>query len=504
VLIALLSVRLVPFAYDDAYIHFRIAENLARHGQPYFNLGERIMSTSSPVWTCVLAALSTLWVALPLTVALLNSVLTIAGAVAWMQCLTILNVMVSRWMKLLFVLGYVGIIIPSSVGLMETPLAMVIIVVAVLFLSQDKPVGWGFVALAIFTRFELMVFVPFFTIAVFRIKHRSICQHAIFFVGAIAILASLTWICYGTVIPHAAVAKQIVYNPCKTDVFVRVFYSIFPLQRFIESFLAIPFVLCICGLFCAALGLLPWNSMLHDKNHVWTIAIGAGGASIAIAYVLKNVFLFGWYIPLYYIPTLFFFTIVASNGLLHRITFFVLATASLSLLMQFSFGGIWTEYLPTRASGARVQRYIEVGTLLHRLFPDAQLMTSEIGGLGYGFKGYILDGCGLISPDALKHHPLKVGTQRLHSGFGAIPAAYVNEKKPELIVSYPTLIELDKTLYADLYEKISVASFSERYQKQIKESSVFRSEVLSIYIRKDIVDRRKIRIITNELNATSD
>jgi len=39
---------------DDAYIHLRIAHNMIRTGHPYFNLGERVMVTSSPVWTLLL------------------------------------------------------------------------------------------------------------------------------------------------------------------------------------------------------------------------------------------------------------------------------------------------------------------------------------------------------------------------------------------------------------------------------------------------------------------
>jgi hypothetical protein len=40
---------------DDAYIHMRIAHNLLRTGHPYFNPGERVMVTSSPVWTLLLS-----------------------------------------------------------------------------------------------------------------------------------------------------------------------------------------------------------------------------------------------------------------------------------------------------------------------------------------------------------------------------------------------------------------------------------------------------------------
>lgn len=37
VVVSVVSLRLLPFASDDAYIHFRIAENFAQNGNPYFN-----------------------------------------------------------------------------------------------------------------------------------------------------------------------------------------------------------------------------------------------------------------------------------------------------------------------------------------------------------------------------------------------------------------------------------------------------------------------------------
>jgi hypothetical protein len=42
-------------AADDSYIHLRIARNLIASGHAYFNADERVMVTSSPLWTIILA-----------------------------------------------------------------------------------------------------------------------------------------------------------------------------------------------------------------------------------------------------------------------------------------------------------------------------------------------------------------------------------------------------------------------------------------------------------------
>jgi arabinofuranosyltransferase len=51
----LVHVLVFNFVTDDAYISFRYAENLARHGALEFNLGERVEGFTNFLWTVVLA-----------------------------------------------------------------------------------------------------------------------------------------------------------------------------------------------------------------------------------------------------------------------------------------------------------------------------------------------------------------------------------------------------------------------------------------------------------------
>lgn len=61
-----------------------MADNLARHGQPYFNLNERVMAGSSPLWLLLLTPLAMLFGEhLPSAVAILNALLLGATALAW-------------------------------------------------------------------------------------------------------------------------------------------------------------------------------------------------------------------------------------------------------------------------------------------------------------------------------------------------------------------------------------------------------------------------------------
>jgi hypothetical protein len=68
-------------------------------------------------------------------------------------------------------------------------------------------------------------------------------------------------------------------------------------------------------------------------------------------------------------------------------------------------------------------------------------MTSEIGGLGWGFHGKILDGVGLASPEAIRYHPMRVPDERSSGLWGEIPAGFVRDSHPDLIVSYDMFAE---------------------------------------------------------------
>ncbi len=69
------------WAYDDPFITYRYAENLAGgHGFVY-NPGERVLSTTTPLFTLLLAAFKSLGADLPLTANLIGAFSLAAGAV---------------------------------------------------------------------------------------------------------------------------------------------------------------------------------------------------------------------------------------------------------------------------------------------------------------------------------------------------------------------------------------------------------------------------------------
>lgn len=516
-----LSIRLLPFACDDAYIHFRIAENFAQHGAPYFNCEQNVMATSSPVWTCAVTLLTLLaqltHSSLPLLVALINGCLTVFGAIIWSRILQkTINRGPSKTTLWLFRFVYVGILLPSSVALMETPLAMLLVGWACLLLIDTKPFAFAVIALAIFTRYELIVFACLAAVLQLTTARGHILRSTLFFLLPFTIFIVALLYFFQTIIPQTTIAKQVVYSLPREIVFQNIFYKLVPrlnypilgiqnawrAQAFLSSFISwalIPGAALLAGL---TLSSVPFSVMFKNRGGRHIVCIGITGVLIALAYVFNHVFLFAWYTPLFCVPILFFVFAVSHTSKLATLFALGLAVLPLSNVVAYSKAGMgYTHGFINAPWGARVQRYIEVGGILNRLFPDARLMTSEIGGLGISFRGVILDGAGLITPSALKHHPIEGQNPEFSFG-GAIPIGFVREMNPELIVSYPMFLQ--ESAWENItnqYLCLNIPAFSDEHSKRIGTNRLLAYDTLRIYVRLDVAKDEKIRILTHALKA---
>ena len=90
--IALLSLRLWHFDFDDAAIVYRIAENLAEGRGWVYNPGETTNASTSALWTLLLAAGSWVFGKAPATAHLVDTA-------AWLGCGVLLYGLVRQWMS---------------------------------------------------------------------------------------------------------------------------------------------------------------------------------------------------------------------------------------------------------------------------------------------------------------------------------------------------------------------------------------------------------------------
>jgi len=154
--------RAIPYIFDDAYIHFRIAQNFAGHGVPYFNLGEPVMASSSSAWTLFLALLIKL---LPSSVnisgmiAIANALFTSVGMIVYTALARQLAPikLTYIWYVPLAII-YLSVTVRASAGQMEVALALLILGLAIRLYAAKSPAAFLLLAVAVFFRLEFIVF----------------------------------------------------------------------------------------------------------------------------------------------------------------------------------------------------------------------------------------------------------------------------------------------------------------------------------------------------------
>jgi hypothetical protein len=151
------------------------------------------------------------------------------------------------------------------------------------------------------------------------------------------------------------------------------------------------------------------------------------------------------------------------------------------------------------AAGARVRKYRQVAAVLFEHFPHASLMTSEIGGLGYAFRGQVVDAAGLVSPAALRYHPLQTPQERSAEWLGAVPVGFVAEVRPGIIVSYAVLIEalLQSDVLHD-YVHIREPVYLAEDVQRAGSAEFWGSEHLHIFIRKDLLPPQAEQVVDDD------
>lgn len=154
-------IRLRVCVADDAYIHERITEHLLRFGQPWFNPGERVMSTSSPIWNLLLAGVFTVlpgWYRIPLIEALSTSV-TVLCAVALVRATPSGNRDRRAWAAVAYiavVIASLCLLIPVAAEQMETAFAVALLACAAVLLDRRPGFALAILVVAGFVRYEIV------------------------------------------------------------------------------------------------------------------------------------------------------------------------------------------------------------------------------------------------------------------------------------------------------------------------------------------------------------
>lgn len=458
----------IELFFDDAYIHARIAENLSNFWQPAFNIGATPFKVDSSSGYIFLISLLNRFVSSIQVIYFLECLVVIITSILLSYCLALKAK--SFLFGLVLIISLLPFFLVAAYGGMETPIVCLLMVMSIIMAFYKRIGGVIFlISLACCFRFEvicLLILILYYYILVEKYK-----KVLIFFSLPVILMMVIEFYLFGEIIPHAAKAKAIGYN--------------FPLEYTLLDVLSFHQgkKWLIVGRLILLSFIIECIEVIYAKFKLTlSNCFSIFSAAILFAWILGRSLLFPWYYCLFvFAYGLAIFTdnnnvrFANSSRIISKLNS-LKKIIGLVVLVLLAFIGLKTF---TENSTIRVARYLSLGKYLYQLCPTCKLVTSEIGGLGYSFKGAVYDGFGLADPEAIQFHPLKVPTERSAYSIGALPVKYIELKQPDFIVSMPVFIEsLKKSQIVATYhkykcpfnanyEKVFGDSFIEIYSKQV-------------------------------------
>ncbi len=391
------------FTSEDFLITLRYAENLAHGNGLVFNVGERVLGTTTPLYTLFLAAMS--WIGLPpaplgkmvniladaglclLTYRLLRGIgEETAGRVAAL-CVALCPLQI-QW----------------SVSGMETSLVSCCgMAVWVAFAERRTFWAYGAVAVLFLLRWDgILVFVVLTLATVWR-DRRLPYGGILLFALAIAPWLLFATHFYGNPIPVTASAKSIVYGwraQHDPNVLLRHLPS---LPKLIQRFILSPGYGVMTLFACAGL------VRARTARHVVLLPPALWFALYWLAFLISRVLLFPWYL----VPPLAVYEVAVGLGgvaawewLQHRRSFDVPRPVSGALFGTLAVACTVGTMVMTRGE-QEVEEKVRIPLALwlqaHSRATD-RVMLEPIGYIGYYAHRPVLDVVGLVSPQVLRYY----------------------------------------------------------------------------------------------------
>ena len=491
-----LLVRLIngPRPNDDAFITFRYVENITSGLGFVYNQGEKVLGTTTPLYTLLLSLLYFPFKTnLPWLGLLLNT-LADCGTILWLgwlgkkfcppnlrgfeyvaPLLFALSVFSSNW----------------CIAGMETSLfSFLLISTFGLGIMGRTHLAAVAATLAVFCRPEGILMVGLALAAFWLMSRRFPWREALIIAGI-----GLPWLIfatlyYGNPLPQSLLAKgEGVYIFEETGLSRLKPFSLIawdnPFGQFITN-LQLPDGkrILLVGLiatltFGGLIGLGAWRIWRVNK----IAAVWAAGFPLLfnLAYILaqfRKVLIFDWYL----VPLVPWYLLLIGLGLAQLVEILpgpkkLWANGILTLFVGISLVNQLQAYDFGRSRMQSPEHYREAANFLApRLKPGQTIVAPEIGMLGYfAPTARIFDSVGLVSPEALKYYP--VPKNELASN-NAVPSRMVLEQKPEYVISLELFVRNSLKLSPEFQANYTLL--------QKIPTNTYGSDGLLIFIRKDL------------------
>lgn len=378
------------WAYDDPFITFRYAQNLRAGLGFVYNPGERVLSTTTPLYTLLLTGLSFLWSDLPRLSTLISTLSLGLGALAIYR-------LAQQWGSLM--VGLMAALLYQLAPLMVTTFGaetcfyvMLILWAFALHARGQDLAAMALAALATLTRADGVLAGAIIGLALVVRERRIPWKPLLLFGLLIAPWYFFSLLYFGSPFPVTLAAKQHQAQMAISDSFAEGFV------RMVRGYAKNPLywlhgVLLIVGLGYAL-----------RKARRWLLLPG-WGLLYFIGYTLLGVSRYFWY----YAPLVpVFIALIGLGGeavvkslkdrwCLFRRLWPALCGLILSLLLFPQARDLWR--LAHRPD-PRAHIYRDVGLwLAENTPPEASVGTLEVGIIGYYARRRMVDFAGLIQPD---------------------------------------------------------------------------------------------------------
>ena len=195
------------WAYDDPFITYRYAENLRKGLGFVYNPGEKFLSTTTPLFTLILALSGYVWPDLPQVANLLGVITLVLGSIFLWDLGHTWKTPIVGWAGLLLYPTFPLVV--ETLG-SETPLYLAFCIGAFAYYARRRyPLAGIFIALAILTRPDgLLVPVILGFDYVLRVKRTSSWKVVVIFLVPVLLWFVFAWLYFGDPLPVTLDVKQ--------------------------------------------------------------------------------------------------------------------------------------------------------------------------------------------------------------------------------------------------------------------------------------------------------
>lgn len=390
--LAVLAFRITLFSKsgytsDDALIIFRYAENLAAgHGFVY-NIGERVLGTTTPLYTLLLAALLKIKINCFVGGLILNNVADLITAWVLLQMFRSKEGPFSWLPALLFLFSPESL--QWSLSGMETELYIAFIFLAFYFASNESwSLAFLFAAITVLTRVDGIAVLGVLVVAYLLRYGKLPAVPLLIFLVTVLPWTLFAYFYFGSPIPNSAAAKFALSGSNLISAFWNIFcHGFLHLYTF-----GIPILI---------LAILGNRFIWKERRPLLPVALWTWG--YALSYTLAA----GPMHPWYYAPFYAGYLVIAYHGILFllarypRLAAFpgsltAIAIFIVLLLSYYRYTDIQRSQSQLLATNRAVGDWVRLNTP-----ENSVLAVKDIGYIGYYSQRKILDLAGLVSPECI-------------------------------------------------------------------------------------------------------